>query len=87
MPLFNYKCKDCGNVMELFVHNDDDEIVCTECESKNCEKMVSAFNNRTWLNAKENFNERISPDVDRVQKEMSQGRYKDSTFLDLYGDK
>jgi putative FmdB family regulatory protein len=42
MPVFEYKCKDCGFEFEELVFGDR-EISCPECDSKKTEKKISAF--------------------------------------------
>jgi putative FmdB family regulatory protein len=45
MPIFIFKCKDCGEELELFIipgaNNQEPE--CTKCGSKNLEKIFSPF--------------------------------------------
>jgi putative FmdB family regulatory protein len=86
MPLFNYQCQSCDLIVEKFVHkiDSDVEITCEECDGVDFEKIVGLAHNRTWLNAKDNFNKRISPDAERIRKNMSQGN--DNDFLDIAGD-
>ncbi len=43
MPIFDYKCQDCGKVLELFLRSPDSEdIKCPNCGSNNLEKLISA---------------------------------------------
>ncbi len=42
MPIYEYRCKECGNVFECFVrHNHKNQIVCPECGSSDIEKILS----------------------------------------------
>jgi putative FmdB family regulatory protein len=43
MPIYEYKCKDCGRVSEFLVGvgQDTEEIKCKFCKSKNLEKIFS----------------------------------------------
>lgn len=86
MPLFNYQCQNCGWVVEKFLHNRDDpaELVCTECEGVEFERIMGLVHNRTWLNARDALNNKVLPDADRIQKKISSG--SDSDFLDITGD-
>lgn len=43
MPLFEYKCEDCGCVYEDIVKNEDDS-VCIDCGSKNVIRLYSTGN-------------------------------------------
>ena len=42
MALYEYKCKDCGEVAEMLVFSDDTP-ECRSCGSKNLEKLMSTF--------------------------------------------
>lgn len=86
MPLFNYQCRDCDWMVEKFVHSADAEleVICEECNSLEFEKVIGSVFNRTWLNAKDSFNNRITPEVERISKNISEGN--DNDFLDIAGD-
>ncbi len=45
MPIFEYKCKDCNHIYEIFhkVRENKDVICCPKCNSKNYIKLVSKF--------------------------------------------
>ncbi|MFH1700892.1 MAG: zinc ribbon domain-containing protein [Candidatus Zixiibacteriota bacterium] len=45
MPIFEYKCKDCGHCFEKLVGVTEPEgfPLCPKCGSDNCEKQFSAF--------------------------------------------
>ncbi len=42
MPIFEYRCKDCGNDFELLVRSDT-RIACPGCHSEKVAKKVSLF--------------------------------------------
>ena len=86
MPLFNYQCQECDWVIEKFVHTADAEleIICEECECISFERVIGIVQNRTWLNAKDNFNKRLNPEIDRIRNNISKG--SDNDFLDIAGD-
>jgi len=41
MPIFEYKCSDCGSVFEKLVRGSD-PVTCPACNSANVAKMISA---------------------------------------------
>ncbi|MBW2544280.1 MAG: zinc ribbon domain-containing protein [Deltaproteobacteria bacterium] len=44
MPIYEYRCKRCGNEFELimFAGDDDNDIKCPGCGGKKAEKVLSA---------------------------------------------
>lgn len=45
MPIFEYKCNDCGKKFDI-LHKSSanlEEVVCPECQSKNSKKLLSSF--------------------------------------------
>ncbi len=45
MPIYEYRCKDCGKTFEKLVFNSSqsENVECENCKSKNTEKLVSAI--------------------------------------------
>jgi putative FmdB family regulatory protein len=44
MPIYEYKCNECGNVFEQLVFSSDsDECVCPSCGEGNTCKLMSCF--------------------------------------------
>lgn len=45
MPIYSYKCKECGEEFDylVFAKKDEEEIECRKCGSKNLEKLLSTF--------------------------------------------
>jgi putative FmdB family regulatory protein len=43
MPIYEYKCDDCGSVSEILVRNTQNPaaVVCSECQSANVSRLVS----------------------------------------------
>ena len=46
MPIFEFKCMDCDQYIELLIMNKQDEIemVCSHCGSGNLERILSTTN-------------------------------------------
>ena len=42
MPIYDYKCGDCGKVSEIFLRSADSEVRCPGCSSENMQRLVSA---------------------------------------------
>jgi len=43
MPVYDYKCRDCGKVSEIFLRSlDTEDIHCPNCGSGNLERLISA---------------------------------------------
>ena len=43
MPIFEYKCQDCGTQFEKIVASSSSSVLCGECASPNVEKLLSIF--------------------------------------------
>jgi putative FmdB family regulatory protein len=43
MPVFEYRCKKCGEKFEKLVMNKSEKIVCSKCGSEDLEKLFSTF--------------------------------------------
>jgi len=44
MPIYDFRCQECGEVSEFLVANfsDSSTLVCSSCGSRNLEKLMSA---------------------------------------------
>lgn len=43
MPIYDFRCRECGKVLEMFVRRIGGQAVsCPECGSENLEKLISA---------------------------------------------
>jgi len=43
MPIFEYKCNDCGAQFETLSISSSSRVVCKKCESPNVRKLLSVF--------------------------------------------
>jgi len=43
MPLFEYRCRDCGAKFERLVGPSTSEVVCKVCASRRVDKLLSVF--------------------------------------------
>lgn len=43
MPIFEYRCRDCGTKFEKIVSSSAVEIACKNCESKQVDQLLSVF--------------------------------------------
>jgi len=43
MPIFEYKCEECGAVFEKLVHSSDEKVECDKCSSDHVDKLFSSF--------------------------------------------
>jgi putative FmdB family regulatory protein len=43
MPIYEYKCNDCGEEFEKLVMKKNQEIECPKCGTKNVKKKFSVF--------------------------------------------
>jgi putative FmdB family regulatory protein len=43
MPLYEFRCEDCGNKFSEIKRIGDNNAVCPECGSSNTKRMISTF--------------------------------------------
>ena len=43
MPIYEYRCLDCGSVFEKIVSMHTESMSCQKCQSERVEKLFSAF--------------------------------------------
>lgn len=48
MPIFEFRCKDCGKVFEVLFKSSDEKlkVTCPACKSAKSEKMLSVFSGK-----------------------------------------
>jgi putative FmdB family regulatory protein len=42
MPIYDYRCRECGRVSEIFLRSWNDEPRCPHCDSESIKKLPSA---------------------------------------------
>lgn len=43
MPIYDFRCRECGRVSEMLIRGTDGQVVhCPDCGSENLEKLISA---------------------------------------------
>ena len=42
MPIYEYRCLDCGSQFEKLVRNSSESISCKQCAGSNLQKLISA---------------------------------------------
>jgi len=45
MPIYEYRCKACGHVFEMFrgIRDEDDDVICPACHKGAVERLLSLF--------------------------------------------
>jgi len=86
MPLFNYMCVKCKIIVEKFQHKPTDEIKieCKKCGGNEFVRTIGKILHKITYDSKGTYNNRIKPEVERINKNISDGKDKD--FLDITGD-
>lgn len=84
MPLFNYKCLKCNEVIEKFQHKPNPKIKCKECGNEEFKRVLGKIRHKITYDAKGTYKNRIKPDMDRINKNIADGKDKD--FLDIAGN-
>lgn len=69
MPVFDYRCKDCGNTFEVIILSSATNTSCPSCGSINTEKTISSSYVVTRFSHKrENFTQDHSPCCGRSER-------------------
>ena len=43
MPIYDYQCRECRKISEMFLRDSKEDVVyCPDCGSENMEKLISA---------------------------------------------
>ena len=42
MPIYDYRCRECGKVSEIFQRGLSEAVTCPACGSENMERLISA---------------------------------------------
>lgn len=74
MPVFEYKCDDCGYKFEEFQTVKDDPItICPKCQGK-VKKLISlSYSHVDYANPSEYYETVIKPDVRRIVDKINAG--------------
>lgn len=56
MPIYEYKCRECGFEFEELMSSDDDSPQCPKCGSSKTEKLMSACKGGSGAAAPGDFN-------------------------------
>lgn len=69
MPLYDYKCDDCGHKQEHYLSPDSTKkMICPSCESKEYKRLVNSFMMNVEYTSVEEINEyKIDPSVKETQ--------------------
>jgi putative FmdB family regulatory protein len=43
MPIFEYRCRECGAKFEKIVRSDRDAVTCERCDSRKLDRLLSVF--------------------------------------------
>ncbi|MEJ5351018.1 MAG: zinc ribbon domain-containing protein [Melioribacteraceae bacterium] len=56
MPIFEYRCNDCGRKFEIFFKSvkDSENVKCPKCFSENINKLFSMFSSSAGSSSSEN---------------------------------
>lgn len=85
MPLYEYKCLDCLNIItELQSINDEPLQVCFKCSGK-LQKIISICSQEVnYQNAKEYYEKVIKPDAKDIVKKIKDG--DENTAANVFGE-
>jgi putative FmdB family regulatory protein len=66
MPLFEFRCRDCGSRFEVLTSYQQSlgEMLCTTCQSQNVRKLIPLVAKRTKGDAGDDFGDDYGDDFD-----------------------
>jgi putative FmdB family regulatory protein len=78
MPIFEYRCKQCGNEFEQIVLARDPEPTCPACQSSNLEKLLSPSAVTSLDTRKRNWKDKERKESKvRMEKDRSEDHHHD----------
>jgi DNA-directed RNA polymerase subunit RPC12/RpoP len=78
-------CLKCEKVVEKFQHKPSKpKIECKECGHKEFDRIIGKIRHKITYDAKGTYKNRIQPEINRINKNIADGKDKD--FLDITGD-
>jgi len=57
MPIFEYKCQDCGAQFEKIITSSSSGVLCLKCESPHVDKLLSVFAVAKGSNSNSSFDD------------------------------
>lgn len=88
MPMFDYKCGDCGHRHSHFLLNAQDARVCPECSSANYQRQFSVFKSDVEYSNPQEFNARVvDPAVSDIYRKIGNEALDEDTktLEDVFG--
>jgi len=43
MPIFEYRCRNCGAEFEKIVRHEGDSVICEQCHGRKLDRLLSVF--------------------------------------------
>jgi putative FmdB family regulatory protein len=86
MPLYDYKCQECGYVFEeLQTMSDDPITICPQCKKEAVKKLFSKPTGIMGMDdPKEYYENVIKPDAKRIAQKINDG--DENLAADILGD-
>jgi putative FmdB family regulatory protein len=63
MPLYDYECRKCSHVFEVFLKTseEDETLTCPECQAEKPKRLVSGFRTNAWSQFLDTMEKRVNP--------------------------
>jgi len=83
MPIYEYKCKKCGEITEELQHISDDPLtVCPHCSGE-LKRLISWNSSKTIYEAREQMEKEIKPEAKRIAERIKAG--DEEAAADIFG--
>ena len=43
MPIYEHKCRTCGEKFEVLIYSDSEKVICDKCGSEDSKRLMSDF--------------------------------------------
>ncbi|MBP9021341.1 MAG: zinc ribbon domain-containing protein [Syntrophobacterales bacterium] len=63
MPLYDYECRKCSHVFEVYLKTseEDETLTCPECQAEKPKRLVSGFRTNAWSQFLDTMEKRVNP--------------------------
>lgn len=86
MPIYDYKCRECGHVFEEFARITDPPVTqCPKCGEGDCVfRLISGTTGVVEMSSREYFKKVLEPEAKRIAERINKG--DEAEMADIIGE-